>query len=97
MIIKLLARIGIWGHLLAWLTLILFWFASEPFARRTNPTIDLLAILAISFFVGSLVANIYLFGWIRARHPVEVGIYVSLAIQMLLLFWLVWLFGFSGR
>ena len=97
MIIKLLAHIGVWGHLLAWLTLVLFWFASEPFARRTNPTIEVLAVLAIFFFVSSLVANISLLGWIRPRHTVVVGVYVSFFIQLLLLFWLVWLFGFSDR
>lgn len=97
MIIKLLWRIGVWGHLLAWLTLILFWFASEPFARHTNPTIEVLAVLAIFFFVSSLVANISLLGWIRPRHTVEVGVYVSFVIQLLLLLWLVWLFGFSDR
>jgi len=95
MIIKVLARIGVWGHLLAWLILMLFWFASEPFARRTNPTIEVLAVLATCFFVSSLVANISLLGWIRPRHPVEVGVYVSFFIQLLFLFWLVWLFGFS--
>lgn len=93
---KLLRRLGVWGHALAWIAVALFWYASEPFARRTNPTLDLLAALALCFFVSSFVANISLLGWLRPRN-VGVGVYVSFALQVLILFWLVWLFGFSGR
>lgn len=97
MLIKIVEHLGTWGHVLAWACLILFRLATSPFGRNSNPIADLLAVLTLALFLGALVANIYLLTAVRRLRPLAPGIYIYFIIQVSVVGWIVWLFGFSDE